>query len=656
MKHVLKPIVCFAICFCLLFSVFPLPAVAKEETLPSESVGIGICGIQVSLAPDTVNKVTTLRFLGALDDCLKEYSRVGFLIRTVWKDEKGNVRYRAKSIDYGTSTVYLSVRSTKGNGEYETVPAAAFNARYLLAIVVENIPIGEGVQADVTVTPYSVPSNEAAAKNRSNYTFYEKNARTFSFINGEYNTRADPLSGEPIQMLTVAGADISSYRIVYDASEYSYHSNARAVELRDLIAEVSGVMLSVFPDTVGEKEKEILIGETNRAESVSAVAAFERPNRYWLATVSGTKLIIANQGVRSGEAMLAAVRAWFEAVTTVSCNMTSESFCLSGDILSADADGSMARAAGTDVRMMQSNIYGVYRAGDPYQQRAELLVDTYLVYYPDVIALNEMFRRSYHQLTPVVERLLSRYYTIVEAEYLGIFPDPEEITSSNQLIPERKYAVPVAYRKDAGLTLLDSGFTYLSNMKEDYHGVSWAVFQTVEGNRFLAASVHLCENVVIDANGNKVHSSVWVEDVLKAVKVAQDRYGNLPVALGGDWYFGQSYYATAYNYMIAQGYADVSENAIVPYSVGVGTCHDLGVEQTNRSEIDLIFTNPEWFRTLAHKIIVDDCTTNSSDHYPIFADLQFTKPATEDDIPNKGPLRTKESGDAKCMSFAEFVF
>ena len=422
----------------------------------------------------------------------------------------------------------------------------------------------------------------------------------------------------PVRSLTVGGTDIAAYRIVYPAD--TYYPKANAEELRNLIATSCGVTLEVVPDTKPAVPCEILVGNPNREEIRAIAQTLDQPNLYYFATVRGTKPILFHQGVRTGETLLASFKSYFGRIGE-SRDLTAQSLNLSGNVKSVDKSA-LARPAGTDIRILQSNVLGTFGAkenGFTDQQRAELLADTFLLYYPDVITLNEMFPD--HSLPPLIEKLISPYYNIIsDAPWLGLFT-----TYANS---PKTYSCPVAYRKDAGLTPLSSGFNYLSD-GVDFHGCAWTVFQTAGGYRFLAASAHLSQNV--DADGK--HSTRFVEDVLAMVNVARRQYGDLPMVLNGDWYFWQTGYAKAYNYMVAQGMDDVSETAVTKHSVGVGTYHDIGKDEQHRAEEDLIFVTPAWFKALSHKIIVDYYTVNSSDHYPVFADLQFAKPATETAIP-----------------------
>lgn len=430
-----------------------------------------------------------------------------------------------------------------------------------------------------------------------------------------------------VRNLTIAGESITAYRIVYDAD--LQFSRLRAEELRDLIIEQSGAVLEVVPDTTEAVEHEILVGVTGRAESGAAAAQFAAPNLYWSVTVSGKRLLLVNQGVRSGEAMLKAVTTQFGKLTEDACDINATSFTLSGDVKSMLDKQAFARQEGTDLRVMSSNVLravyeGEYETDYTDAQRAEFLADTYLCYYPDVLLLEEMINGA--PLPPVLRRLLSEWYEFPEADYLALFPDPASGEGQHWAnLKDRKYATPVAYRKDVGLKHLESGFTYLSNMIS-YHGMSWSVLETADGNRFLAASVHLSEN----KTGGK-WMDTYMRDVMKAINVARNKYGDLPIVMGGDFYFWQS--VLPYTYTVGQGFSDVSECALKKFSVAIGTFHTLGKGEQDRSEEDLIFINETWFEALSHKNIIDFYTVNGSDHYPVMTDLRFRKSATEDSIP-----------------------
>ena len=145
-------------------------------------------------------------------------------------------------------------------------------------------------------------------------------------------------------------------------------------------------------------------------------------------------------------------------------------------------------------------------------------------------------------------------------------------------------------------------------------------------NRFLILSAHLLEN-----KENGEWSDKYCRKIVNEVNRIKEKWGALPVILNGDWFFTKD--NPPFAYLVSQGYAEAGSVALTPYSIGVGTSHDLGSGTLKGGAIDLIFVNPEWFTVLSHKIILNYYSINSSDHLPVMADLKFSKPATEHTIP-----------------------
>ena len=433
-----------------------------------------------------------------------------------------------------------------------------------------------------------------------------------------------------VRDLSIAGEPISSYRIVYD-KDLDY-AKQRANDLQSLLIEKCGVCLAVMPDTTDEYPFEILVGATNRSQSMAIVNSFDAPNVYYRVAVVDKKLVLANQGMKTGEAILEQIKKYFDTLTADACNITASNLDISGDIKSSTDAKAMERAEGTDLRILQNNVLRAvfeneYKTDFTEQQRAELLADTYLMYLPDVILLSEMINGF--ELPNVLRTLLSDYYEFADATYLALFDDPASGSGRHyENLINRKYATPIAFRKDSGLKEIESGFSYLSDMIS-YHGVSWTVFETAEGNRFLAVSAHFSNN----RNEKSEWITTYAEDMLRMVDIARGKYGDLPVVMGGDFYFWNDSKCLPYQYVINAGYTDASESAQTKHSVGRGTFHTLGEADLNRVEEDLIFINSEWFTSLSHKILISYGTVNASDHYPVLVDLRFNKASTEADIP-----------------------
>jgi endonuclease/exonuclease/phosphatase family metal-dependent hydrolase len=110
---------------------------------------------------------------------------------------------------------------------------------------------------------------------------------------------------------------------------------------------------------------------------------------------------------------------------------------------------------------------------------------------------------------------------------------------------------------------------------------------------------------------------------------AQALYGTdsaLPVILTGDMYVGQSHSSeeSGYKYLVANGYADSQRSAKLNANENIqhGTFHVIGEVQTNRISEDFVWYTDE-IEALAFKVIATQDTADTSDHYPVIADLSF---------------------------------
>ncbi len=167
--------------------VLNLVELKTKYTPVPEPVGLEIRAVQTSTK---VGETTSVRFIGTIDAL--RYAQAGFLVTVKWKDAEGVVHAGTKTVDKSTATVYSSVLAASGDG-YETVTAASMGLRYLVALSIDEVPIGDGVQVDFTLTPYTLALGQTPAADRSNYTLYPDNEKTCSFVNGVYTPAAVPL-------------------------------------------------------------------------------------------------------------------------------------------------------------------------------------------------------------------------------------------------------------------------------------------------------------------------------------------------------------------------------------------------------------------------------------------------------------------------------
>ncbi len=398
----------------------------------------------------------------------------------------------------------------------------------------------------------------------------------------------------PLGGLAVSGAPISDFTIVKTGTEAS----RLATKIRDLIAEKCGYSLMIVDEGKFTGGRAIYAGTSDSSglDCMSRFGIYERDGS--VTFVSG--------GIRTCDC---AVRAFSEYLSSseVLSSQSISNLSLGGSADEGKAFRMIERTEGADIRVMQSNVLiSSDKFGDA--ERASYLADTYLCYAPDVITLNEyIYNRG---ITNAVAQRIKDYYATVEAPYVGTYPDPENPDAN---LAAKRYATPVLYRKDSGLTLVDSGFSYLSDMIS-YHGWSYALFEK-NGKKVCVFSVHFSDNRVEGA-----WRDVFAREVLDAVGKVREKHGDVSFILAGDWYFWPG--VLPYKTITANGFSDAAENALHRYSSGVGTFHTVGEGSTGGANEDLIFYSSD-MQPLGHRIVVDEYTVKGSDHYPVVADFAF---------------------------------
>ena len=138
---------------------------------------VDLRGVQSGQNPTTT---TTVRLVGIVNTL--DFAKVGFLVAATYKDANGVIHYGNAAVDLSTVCVNSSIMA----GDNEAVTAAELGGEYIYALSIKNVPVGEGVQVDFTVIPYSI------AEGAEEPVYGEQ--RVVSFINGVYVPGAPALS------------------------------------------------------------------------------------------------------------------------------------------------------------------------------------------------------------------------------------------------------------------------------------------------------------------------------------------------------------------------------------------------------------------------------------------------------------------------------
>lgn len=435
----------------------------------------------------------------------------------------------------------------------------------------------------------------------------------------------------PVSELTVSGNDISEYTIVYYDSAYAKKSAQR---VQSAIASVTGYTLPLLTDRAAETEFEILVGKTNRDESDAVRDGYARPNVYYDIKIVGEKLVVMAEGYSTLNVVSDAFANYMSGITSASTTAVSANIA-SGNIISQIDTQNISmvnRASGTDLRVFHWNMAAPYlnSANIVYTDhvtRGEVMADIILQLYPDIITTNELYKSHNGNFTffNTIMGELGEYYTCLESPYdVG---KPKEGTDQ---LHERTINENIIYRNDIGLSVVTSAWRY-STEKTDatpanpegfvyYHGSHTAVFRKADGQMFIISVGHYADSR---------SSSQWAQEQLAAVADAQWASGSavpLPVILTGDMYTGytSSSANSGYKYLVAQGYIDSQRTANVNANQNIshGTFHDIGVRQTTRISEDFVWHTDD-ITALCFKVLTSQDIDDTSDHYPVMADLKF---------------------------------
>lgn len=490
---------------------------------------------------------------------------------------------------------------------------------------------------------YMIGGTDGALDLAVNYfvNFYMKpNTETLDFDPGIVYRKSTSAS---IGNMTVSGNEIWKYGIVYHESEVA---RLCAVEIKDVIADLTGYTLPIYGDSERVSEYEILVGKTNRDESRLVRDAYARPNVYYDIQTRGSKLVIMGEGYL---ALNTVTDIFGEHMATIGgFGESLDGDVKSGDILDlvdADEGKSMAvRAQGTDIRVMHWNMAAPYlwSAGEnavytDNKMRGEIMADAILQLFPDVLTTNEFYKSHNGDSTlyNAVMGELGEYYNILESDY-----EIDKPSEGANAIPGKTINSNIIYRNNVGLTVITSGWRYASEKTDStesnpdgwvyYHGYHSAVFKTYYGDKFVISVAH---------NASSREDSIWVEEHLDAVddaKSAAECNEDTPIILTGDMYTFVNHSAdtsgAGYRYLQNAGYSDAQISASVNANdprgcidsdnTKHGTFHDVGVHQITRASEDFIWTK-NGVSALIFKVLTSREAEDTSDHYPVVADLKF---------------------------------
>ena len=407
-------------------------------------------------------------------------------------------------------------------------------------------------------------------------------------------------SGGLHSSIRIGDVDLKRFTIVYQEEEEQLMKKY-AESLRDSIVGAYGVNLPVVGDQSSNETKyEILVGNTNRAESAAFAQAQDIEYLEYDIGTQGDKYVIVGGGffsVKCGVQRFA---------NTYLHSMSDEVQIPKGTVLKKeDFVGTVAHAQGSDLRIMTYNVLSEVYAKEYYgnnaptpPERIEILMAQLEAYAPDVVGLQEM--------TPWWQKTVAKYL------------DPNEWGTYSPT--EDDLAQVILYRKSR-VTLLESEIVnYYPGNDFGRAWMVWGKFRIKSsGKEFLFCTTHW--HPTDDAIKDK-EAAALAETVVRMRR----ENGNLPVFCTGDYNTGHG--TTRYqNFMTNSGLLDTfnlakASGTTVNEVNGNGTPGMKRGERHYSSNVDHIFC--ESYVTVGRfESILENQITNLSDHAPRYADVSW---------------------------------
>lgn len=392
-----------------------------------------------------------------------------------------------------------------------------------------------------------------------------------------------------LKSMTLGGKELSDFSVIYSAG-----NEASARLLAASLENLYGYTLPVSPDSVTETECEILVGKTNRSQSLK-----NPDSDCYLIQQDGSKLVIVGSDEGSVGSGVYAFLSYLQN---------------SGESLSLDGcDQSGAFTSGATVKLMDLNLTLSGYAENAVINRYPRLYNLISSNSPDLLCFQELSGTTWYDCitkgygdTPA----LTDRYTFVGAPRNGSEPDYEAgLTGAYNAILFN----PLVYR------LEDSGTFWLSESPSlpsvGWDGrtraiCTWAKFTDLKSGRIFAVM-----NTQLDAYGSKAPQNGMNLICQKAAEL------DCPVILCGDLVSTEA--GKPYQAAISAGFLDSAAVAKSTDGVG-GTVNNYGTSKESDKATDFVFTSVGNTRTQSYRVIrelIDGGYVSA--HWAILAEIEI---------------------------------
>ena len=440
---------------------------------------------------------------------------------------------------------------------------------------------------------------------------------------------------------TVNGVSLSKFVIVYatdddfgktdidgdrDRRNDDKVSIKYAQNIQRAILENTGLELTLKPDSDGENEYEIVIGNVQR-DAVTAFAENAVKNvGLFRVLVSGKSIYLLASSTLGRQLVVDSFVNTFFASPIKSLALT-DADSVDGDLTGNSKIAITKRINESDIRIACNNIFFHQKSVDAfYKNRKTTLLQSFVLFDADILMLQECgydkkissTGRTWHdELDPELPKL---GYTQVP-----ITLDPNA----------KENYTPIWYRADK-LELVESEYVLYDSVKylpdgsiSDSKSYTMAVFK-VKGteNMFACFSTHFTwadDRTQISQN-EPVSDALLKSDATEAVAGVtklKEKYGaDFPIILMGDLNCAAG--SAPYNILDkvmnnAKFFVGVKKN-----NTDYGTTHNLGsLPKKSGAVIDHTFISGKGFKPMLYQHVINDWAANSTDHIPLLLDIAF---------------------------------
>lgn len=427
-------------------------------------------------------------------------------------------------------------------------------------------------------------------------------------------TTADPSSD---LFLTLVGADSASSFVVVRPDTDDKGLSEAAITLRKAINEKFGSAIGITNDwvknlasgqTVQNDAYEILVGDTNRAETAQALAGVDMTE--FVITAIGNKLVIAGHNAYATQK---AVEAFIEKYLEPAVKGEAFTFAYR-EVLIADAGSEqIALHQDADLRIMTLNVNG---SDNEAEKRYDHIYNVVMKYLPDIMCFQECNKAQY---TNVINRLRSTYTVACQYHQNG----------------STYIYTPILFRKDK-YELVDKWGGWLDGRYTGTNtkSITYAVLKVKEtGKTFCVINMHgaVCSNTYTGYE-NKTSAELaeianqWRKDNVRQMLELHDtvvaKHGDMPFLFTADYNFTSD--SVPYSMVTKAGLVDAETAATVSKMTGTKTTHTVGNAPAAGKSIDHVFYYPDSMEALVHFVGREgESELRASDHLLVYADVKF---------------------------------